>query len=323
MSRLSLRLAGPLLVVFAAAAALLAWMPSLPVGDGPVLMTLGLTLVAAAVALLPLVRELSLRAATADALAERVALQEGALAAAERDRRDLLERLSHDLRTPLASMQGYLELLLLRHGSLDPVEAQNYLQTAARHSERLARLVADLFELARLEAEPTLAQPEPFPVAELAHDVALRYADAASRADVHLAVQAAAAGTPMVLAEVRLVERVLSNLVDNALRHTPCGGHVEIAIDSGPTRARVTVRDDGHGIADADLETVFRRFDTAERTGDTGSSTAGLGLAIARRIAQLHGSTLELQSAPGQGTCVSFTLALVPRPDEQAVRRAR
>jgi signal transduction histidine kinase len=115
----------------------------------------------------------------------------------------------------------------------------------------------------------------------------------------------------MVHAEVRLVERVLGNLVENALRHTPCGGRVAIAVEDGVAEgrgARISVSDTGEGIAEADLEGIFDRYETSARVGDRGSGTAGLGLAIARRIAALHGSELELRSRPGAGTTVSFTL---------------
>jgi signal transduction histidine kinase len=213
-------------------------------------------------------------------------------------------------------MQGYLELLLLRQGTLSEAEAQNYLQTAVRQGERLSRLVGDLLELARLEADAAPLHSEPFPVAELAHDVAQRFAAAAERAHVALVVNAAQQPTPMVHAEVRLVERVLGNLVENALRHTPCGGRVAIevaAANAAGRGARISVSDTGEGIAEADLEGIFNRYETTARIGDSGSGTAGLGLAIARRIAALHGSALELSSRPGAGTTVSFTL---PSPVE-------
>lgn len=272
----------------------------------------------AALLLAVLAHGLVRRTAQAEALARRVAELEAQLAHATRQRADMLEKISHDLRTPLASMQGYLELLLLREKQLDPTEAQNYLQTAARHSQRLAQRVTDLLELVRLESEAVVLQREPFALAELAHDVVQRFAAAAARAGVRLqleGVDAERARTTFVLAEVRLVERVLANLVDNALRHTPAGGEVcmRVELQAGTGAVRMSVRDSGAGIASADLEQLFNRHETDARVGDTGRSTPGLGLAIARRIAALHGSALALESQPGAGTCVSFTLPLAPR----------
>ena len=266
-------------------------------------------------------------AAQAEQLSEHLAGQSATLAQAARSRRELLANVSHDLRTPLASMQGYLELLLLRQGNLETAEAQNYLQTAARQSERLGRLVGDLFELTRLEADDTAPQAEPFVLAELAYDVVQKFAPEAERrgvallADVETAanatVAAAATGPAMVQADLALIERVLANLVDNALRHTPAGGAVTIAAavatakTSGEPRAQVEVRDTGTGIAAEDLPGIFERYERSSRVGDSGAGThGGLGLAIAQRIVQLHGSQLQVHSAPGAGTRVWFDLRL-------------
>jgi PAS domain S-box-containing protein len=248
--------------------------------------------------------------AQVDALTKQVAGQAVALEHGTRQRRELLANLSHDLRTPLAAMQGYLELLLLRQGRLETAEARNYLQTAAAQSERLARLVGDLFELTRLEADDMQPQFEPVALAELAHDVAQKFAAQAQRREVALAVRCDACGSAapaMVPADIALVERVLDNLVDNALRHTPAGGAVTIELGGDKQRARVSVADTGEGIAAEDLPGIFERYDRAARVGG-GSGHAGLGLAIAQRIVNLHGSQLQVHSASGEGTRVSFDL---------------
>ncbi len=314
----SLRIAALLALVFAASG--VALMVALEHGGlrerladpDALLAALALVLLVAWLLLQPLARRL----AAAEDEAQRQAAAGAALAAqlqqADRQRQSLVLNLSHDLRTPLASMQGYLELLLLRHRTLAPEDLQNHLATAARQSERVSRLVADLFELARLETEGLQAQAEPFPAAELVHDLVQRYAPAAQRAGIELRAEAAA-GTPQVLAELALVERLLSNLLDNALRHTPAGGRVTVAVQVVHEHARLVVSDTGEGIAGADLPGVFDRYATASRVGDSGSSGTGLGLAIARRIALLHGSGLELDSQPGEGTRVSFDLPLAPR----------
>lgn len=316
-----LRRAGLLLAVLATA--WLLWMGGrAPAGDDGGAWPMSAVAAAAVLVALSggLWSELMRRAGESRALARRVDELQGQVSRATRQRHELLEKVSHDLRTPLASMQGYLELLLLREQQLDPAEARNYLQTATRHAQRLAQRVADLFELVRLESDTVALQREPFPVAELAHDVVQRYADAAARAGIALAlegVDAEQARGLFVEADVRLVERLLANLVDNALRHTPAGGAVRV-IAEAPADARVahlTVADTGAGITGADLEGLFDRYETADRVGDTGSSHAGLGLAIARRIAVLHGSDLELDSQPGVGTRVRFTL---PRPPQRA-----
>ena len=256
-------------------------------------------------------------AADVERMSACIAQQKQSVARAERRQRELLAKVSHDLRTPLASMQGYLELLLLRQGSLDAAEERNYLQTAIRQSERLARLVRDLFELTRLEDETMRPASEDFSLAELAHDVVQKFArDAEARA-----VQLAVAGghdealALRVCADMALVERVLNNLVENALRHTPAGGAVAIELACTADRARVVVRDNGEGIAGDRLDGLFDSYVEADRVGNAGpQGHGGLGLAIARRIVRLHGGELTVHSIRGQGTQVAFDLPQAAAP---------
>jgi len=248
-------------------------------------------------------------AAQVERLGARLAAQSDELAEAMRRRSDLLANVSHDLRTPLAAMQGYLELLLLRQDSLD-AEARNYLQTATRQSERLGRLVADLFELTRLEGEDIEPDAEDFALAELAHDVAQTFQLDAGRRGVALEVRLDAAASLRVHAELALVERVLAGLIENGLRHTPAGGSVGIEAALRGERIEVRVVDTGEGIAADALAGIFDRYDRAERVGQAnrGSGHGGLGLAIARRIVELHGGRLRIESPAGRGTHVAFDL---------------
>jgi len=242
-------------------------------------------------------------------MSERIADQLAELERGVGRRRELLANVSHDLRTPLASMQGYLELLLLRHGSLAPAEERNYLETAVRHSERLGRLVGDLFELTKLEAEEAQPQPEDFSLAELAQDVAQKFALDARRRQVDLrACCDDEASALRAHADIGMVERVLENLLDNALRHTPAGGSVTIELQRDARRARMAVRDTGPGIPADELPGIFDRYDVANRSMPGGHG--GLGLAIARRIVDLHGGELSVRSTLGSGTSFTFDLPL-------------
>jgi PAS domain S-box-containing protein len=241
---------------------------------------------------------------------------------AARQRRDLLANVSHDLRTPLAAMQGYLELLLLRHTNLEPTERHNYLEIAARQSERLSRLVSDLLQLAELDGDDAAPASEDFALGELIQDVIQKHAPDAMRRRIETRLAVVGSAAP-VFADIALVERLLTGLMENALRHTPAGGSVilQAAYDIAhmPGRAEVTVRDTGEGIASADLEGLFDRYHSTERIA--GSSTTphgGLGLAIARRIVQLHGGELRVSSRPGAGTEVTFDLPLAIRPNGRA-----
>ena len=258
--------------------------------------------------------EVARLAAQFEQLGERLVAQSAALERSARQRSELLANVAHDLRTPLASMQGYLELLLLRQERLDDVEARNYLQTAARQSERLGRLVADLFDLTRLETEDMRLQAEDFAFAELAHDVAQKFAADAGQRGVRLETRMAAGTEPplRVRADIGLAERVLENLVENALRHTPAGGSVTLAARRGAGRATLIVADTGEGIAAEELPGIFERYHRAERIGQPvrAGGHGGLGLAIARRIVGLHGGELTVESRAGEGTRVAFDLPL-------------
>jgi predicted ATPase/signal transduction histidine kinase len=230
-------------------------------------------------------------------------------------RRDLIANVSHDLRTPLVSMRGYLELLAEKGRALTPAQRDEYVGIAVRQSEHLARLIDELFELAKLDFKGVAIAPEDFPLAELAADVVAKFALAAERAQVRLSVDAPPR-LPFVHADLGLIERVFENLIGNALEHTPAGGSVRVTLqapDDGGVQCAVS--DTGCGIVGAELPFIFDRFyrgDGGRRHG----GGAGLGLAITKRILDLHGQGINVDSAPGRGTTFRFALvgARVKRP---------
>lgn len=240
-------------------------------------------------------------------LSERIAAQLRELERIETQRRELLANVSHDLRTPLASMQGYLETLLLRHGTLTPEEERNYLEVAAKHTDRLGKLINDLFQLTKLEAHDIKPQFEAFPVVELAQDVVqksqLKAEKRGLRLETHLPPD-----MPWVQADIGMIERVLENLIENAIRHTDSGGVIRVTIEPAAERVRVRVSDTGHGIPSEDLPNVFERYYKVSRgeVGDAGST--GLGLAITRHVVELHGGRIQVESTLGVGTTFGFDL---------------
>ncbi len=229
------------------------------------------------------------------------------LRAAERMRRDLVGNISHDLRSPLTAVQGSLETLALKDGQLTPPERQRFLAVGLRNTASLKRLVEELFELARLDARQVTVKAEQVQIAELAQDVVLKLAPRAQEAGVTVTVRPRGDVT-FVSCDVGMIERVLTNLVDNALRHTPAGGSVRLDLDPAQGGVRITVSDTGEGIAAEDLPHVFERFYRADRSRGRASGGAGLGLAIARHIVELHGGCLSVESAPGEGARFSFVL---------------
>jgi signal transduction histidine kinase len=242
-------------------------------------------------------------------LAARVAEQWQALTRQDQERRELIATVSHDLRTPLASLHGYLETLLLKDAALDAVQRRRYLQIALDQSRRLGTLAQSLFELARLEYGFVQPQAETFSMADLVQDVFQKHELRAQARRV--ALQASFPPVlPPVRADLGLIERVLDNLLDNALRHTPEGGAIEVALAPAAGALQVTVTDTGPGIAPELREGLFQRPFTvggARRGG-------GLGLRIVHRILELHERPIALVDRPGRGACFSFSLPMAARP---------
>jgi two-component system OmpR family sensor kinase len=246
-------------------------------------------------------------ASTFEEMADRMVLQVQKLKEVDLLRRELVANVSHDLRTPLASLQGYLDTLLLKEGVLTREEQRRFLEIASKHSMRLGRLVAELFELAKLDAQVTPLRLEPFSIAELVQDVVQKYQLRAQQGGIALTAATDPEQLPLVSGDIALIERVLENLIDNAIRHTPAGGAITIALTPEGERVRVQVSDTGVGISEEHLPHIFDRFYRAEQPvrGDG----AGLGLAIAKRILELHGTLLEAESRVDEGTTFVFSVA--------------
>ncbi|MFT3956461.1 MAG: AAA family ATPase [Piscinibacter sp.] len=224
-------------------------------------------------------------------------------------RRDLIANVSHDLRTPLVAMRGYLEVLASRGDALTAGQRAQYLSVAVRQSEHLATLIDELFELARLDFKGIALAREPFPFDELAADVLQKFQLAAERQQVTLQIEAPQR-LPFVEADLSLMERVLENLIGNALKHTPPDGRIVVEVCSDGERLVVRVVDSGRGIPAAQLPFVFDRFYRGETGPRGGAGGAGLGLAIARRIVELHGGSIGVESDGASGTSFHFCLPL-------------
>jgi signal transduction histidine kinase len=238
-------------------------------------------------------------------LMSRVAAQVDELKRQDALRRELVANISHDLRTPLTSMQNYLETLVRSKESLDDVERSQYLEIAVRESRRVAKLAAELFELARLECAETLPQPENFSVSELLQDVAQKFALAASDKQIALRVEQPSE-VLFVRGDIAMIERVISNLLENAIRHTPARGAIMLVAERAAAGVEVRVADTGIGIAAEHLPRLFDR-DSPLRANSRRAGS-GLGLQIVRRILALHGSRIAVASEPGRGTTFRFSL---------------
>ncbi len=245
-------------------------------------------------------------ARTFEEMSERMAMQVRKLKEVDLLRRELVANVSHDLRTPLAALRGYLDTVLLKEGQLAPEEQRRFLEIASKHSERLGRLVDELFELARLDSQAAPIKVEPFSMGELVQDVVQKYELRARQAGVRLTADFRPE-LPMVSGDIALMERVLENLIENAIRYTPAGGSVTVSVVPEEGKLLVRVTDTGTGITAESLPYIFDRFYRGEDAASRGAG-AGLGLAIAKRILELHGTSLRAQSKVDVGTTFSFAV---------------
>jgi signal transduction histidine kinase len=241
-------------------------------------------------------------------MTERINSQMEKLEKSDSMRRELVANVSHDLRTPLATMQGYIETLLLKDESLSPEDRRHYLKIAVSHCERLSKLITDLFELAKLEADDRVVHAEPFSLSELVQDIVQKFDLTARERNINI-VTNIGQEIPFAYADIAMIERVLENLLDNALRFTPKQGSVSIVLTNHERdNITVLVSDTGCGIPENALSRIFDRFYQTDRSWKGKSSHSGLGLAITKKILELHGSSIKVKSFQNSGT--SFTFAL-------------
>lgn len=232
----------------------------------------------------------------------------------EQFQRQLIANVSHDLRTPMASIQGNVEALRLRFDRLDDAQRARALETIGGNLAHLDRLVERMLVLSRLDAGQAVLQPEEFSIVELSESVLRRCEHLALPGGLRLALDAPAR-LPLVLADPLQVTQVLQNLVENAIKFNRPQGSVTVALAEAGGRVRVSVADTGQGIDAADLPHVFERFYTGDaartRRGEAPGHlrhSSGLGLAIAAKVVEAHGSRLEVDSRPGEGATFSFHL---------------
>ena len=224
-------------------------------------------------------------------------------------RRELIANISHDLRTPLTSMRGYLETLQIKKEQLSAEEQHKYIELTIKHSERLSSLITDLFELAMLESPDSRAQIEQFSLAELAHDVMRKFELKTSQKNLQVSSDIPQ-DAPFVQGDIAMIERVLENLIENAIKFSHDGGALAICVAPSEGGLEVKVVDTGIGIAEDELPNLFQRFYCVDKSRSDRAKSSGLGLAIAHRILQLHGSNIRVKSMPGKGSCFFFSLPI-------------
>jgi two-component system phosphate regulon sensor histidine kinase PhoR len=217
---------------------------------------------------------------------------------------------SHELRTPLTVIKGYVETLL--DGALDDrALAARYLETVQRHTEQLTNVVDDLLSLSRLESAAAVPSPRPVQLERVAERVADLMQPAARKKAHTLVVHAAEKICP-VMGNPEYLERAISNLVENAIKYTKENGLIRVTVGGDAKRSTLEVTDNGIGIAAEDQPRIFERFYRAERSRSREMGGTGLGLSIVKHVVQAHHGTIEVRSAPGEGSTFRLTFPAAP-----------
>jgi len=233
--------------------------------------------------------------------------------AANRAKSEFLANMSHELRTPLNAINGFSEIMVSEmFGPVGDTRYREYAQDILSSGQHLLALINDILDMSKIEAGKMALRFEPLSLEEVADD-AVRLMR--NRADsVGLALEVEFPELPEVEADYRALKQVLLNLLSNAVKFTPRGGKVTVLAegrnDALGERVRVTVRDTGIGIAAEDLARLAKPFEQIENQHSKTQQGTGLGLALTKSLVELHGGVLDIQSSPGQGTTVSFSIPI-------------
>ncbi len=229
---------------------------------------------------------------------------------ADRMRGELVANISHDLRSPLTSIRGRLESLLLSENNISEDEQREFIALTLRTVAGFQRLVEELLDLARLEARQVSPERLPFSPAELVQDVVLKLRPQSEKKQITM-VYDPDPDLPAYTGDIGLIERALTNIIGNAVEHSPDGGTVTVSVKHMHHRYSISVTDRGSGIPEKDLPHIFERFYRADKSRDRRSGGAGLGLAIAREVVQLHGGTIEAHNTKDGGAVFTITLPCI------------
>ncbi|MBL7814871.1 MAG: HAMP domain-containing histidine kinase [Saprospiraceae bacterium] len=217
-------------------------------------------------------------------------------------RKEMIANISHDLRTPLTNLSGYIETLFMRRHDISMAERERFLTIAQKESQRLKKLIDDLFELSKLESNQIELKTEPFPIAELLQDIVAKYEIVCTEKGLTITTHFSE-NLPWVVADIKLIDRVLQNLFDNAIRYNQPSGCIDLNLQRNDCQLVIKISNTGETIPSSVLSQIFDRyFKNSEVEGST-----GLGLAIVKKIMDLHQCPISVDSTEG---VTSFTFSL-------------
>jgi two-component system phosphate regulon sensor histidine kinase PhoR len=225
----------------------------------------------------------------------------------EQVRRDFVANVSHELRTPLSSIKGYAETLLA--GAIDdPENRLDFVRTIEEHANRLTKLVDDLLDLSAIESGHRAPRLSTVDLTAVLAETAHGFAPIAEERRVKLEVAEPPPGLPRAMADPDQLRQILANLLDNALKYTETGGAVAVSAEAWKDGVRVTVRDTGVGIPEADLPRVFERFYRVDKARSREAGGTGLGLSIVKHLVEAQGGEVSVESRQPGGSAFRFTL---------------
>lgn len=228
----------------------------------------------------------------------------------ERMRSSFLSAVSHDLKTPLSSIVAAGTTLIEHQGALEASAVNRLLSTIVREGERLGRLLQNVLSLSRLESPTIALRKTPEGVEDIVAGAVGRFSDSLAPRRLNVVLPP---DLPWALAEPVLIEQVLLNLLENALRYTPPDSTIEITAQVGDGIIKIGVTDTGPGISEGEREKVFEKFYRGSRASKSDGGV-GLGLTICRAIVEAHGGKIAIRERPGGGALVEFTLPTAPPP---------
>jgi signal transduction histidine kinase len=254
--------------------------------------------------------ELSVLASTFNQMADNILHHMDELKKVDSLRRELIANVSHDLRNPLAVINGYVETMMIKGDQITETERDQYLKIISDSSDRLTKLVADLFELSKLESGQMQLKLEPFRIQELLFDACLKFELLAKAKKIDL-VADISPSLPVVEADLYLLDRVIQNLIDNAVKYAPENGKIILKAFYCQTTYKVcvSIKNTGSGIPQKDLDSLFERYYMVDRD-KKGIEGSGLGLAIVKKILEVHDSTIQVFS--DSSTFTEFVFELDP-----------
>ena len=233
-------------------------------------------------------------------------------------RREFVANVSHELRTPLTNIRSYTETLLDAAGDIPLDTEKQFLGVISSESERMARIVTDLLTLSKLDYGRMELRMTRFSLADMLRNVANAMKLTAQDSGHELQVDTPD-DLPAIVGDRERIEQVVVNILSNAVKYTPAGGHIRLAACTVPNnRVRITVEDDGVGIPASDVPRLFERFYRVDKARSRAAGGTGLGLAIAKEIVEQHEGKIALASEYGKGTTVTITLPtdLTPNHEE-------